>query len=68
MGGAQSRRFIGESASTAHRVLDELLKRGWMAAVDGAAYCRRHWHLSDTGYGRCPHQHGKSLDPSWSDG
>jgi hypothetical protein len=28
-----------------------------------AAYCHRHWHLSDTGYGRCPHQHGKSLDP-----
>jgi hypothetical protein len=33
-----------------------------------AAYCHRHWHLSDTGYGRCPHQHGKSLDPSWSAG
>ena len=30
-----------------------------------AAYCHRHWHLSDTGYGRCPHQHGKSIDPSW---
>ena len=29
-----------------------------------AAYCHRHWHLSDTGHGRCPHQHGKSLDPS----
>jgi hypothetical protein len=28
-----------------------------------AAYCRRHWHLSDTGYGHCPQEHGKSLDP-----
>jgi|HubBroStandDraft_4_1064222.scaffolds.fasta_scaffold01447_12 hypothetical protein len=28
-----------------------------------AAYCHRHWHLSDTGYGRCPQQHGKSLGP-----
>lgn len=32
------------------------------------AYCQRHWHLSDTGYGRCPQQHGKSLDPHWSPG
>ena len=33
-----------------------------------AAYCHRHWHLSDSGYGRCPQQHGKSLDPHWSPG
>jgi hypothetical protein len=26
-----------------------------------AAYCRRHCHVSDTGQGRCPQQHGKSL-------
>jgi hypothetical protein len=31
-----------------------------------AAYCYRHWHVSATGYGHCPHGHGKSLDPHWS--
>ena len=31
-----------------------------------AAYCRRHWHLSATGYGRCPQDHGKSLNPGSS--
>ena len=29
-------------------------------------YCATHWHLSATGYGRCPQGHGKSLDPHWS--
>ena len=28
-----------------------------------AAYCYRHWHVSQTGYGHCPSGHGKSLDP-----
>jgi hypothetical protein len=32
------------------------------------AYCRRHWHLSDTGYGRCPQEHGKSLEQHWPPG
>jgi hypothetical protein len=31
-----------------------------------APYCRRHWHLSGPGYGRCPRGHGKSLDPQCS--
>jgi hypothetical protein len=31
-----------------------------------AAYCYRHWQVSATGYGHCPHGHGKSLDPHWS--
>jgi hypothetical protein len=31
----------------------------------GAAYCYRHWHVSDTGFGQCPEGHGKSLDPLW---
>jgi hypothetical protein len=30
-----------------------------------AAYCYRHWHVSQTGYGHCPAGHGKSLDPHW---
>ena len=30
-----------------------------------AAYCYRHWHVSETGYGHCPAGHGKSLDPHW---
>jgi hypothetical protein len=30
-----------------------------------APYCYRHWHVSETGYGRCPLGHGKSLDPHW---
>ena len=30
-----------------------------------APYCYRHWHVSETGYGRCPLGHGKSLDPLW---
>lgn len=29
----------------------------------GKPYCRRHWHVSGSGYGHCPHGHGKSLDP-----
>ncbi len=28
-------------------------------------YCARHWHMSQTGYGHCPLDHGKSLDPHW---
>jgi hypothetical protein len=28
-----------------------------------AAYCYRHWHVSDIGFGHCPRGHGKSLDP-----
>jgi hypothetical protein len=28
-----------------------------------APYCHRHWHVSESGYGHCPHHHGKSLDP-----
>jgi hypothetical protein len=31
-----------------------------------APYCYRHWHVSESGYGRCPRGHGKSLDPHWS--
>ena len=31
-----------------------------------AAYCDTHWHVSTTGFGRCPHGHGKSLDPFWT--
>jgi hypothetical protein len=31
-----------------------------------APYCYRHWHVSKSGYGHCPHDHGKSLDPHWS--
>jgi hypothetical protein len=30
-----------------------------------AAYCYRHWHVSETGYGHCPAGHGKSLDLHW---
>ncbi|MGC4860879.1 hypothetical protein [Micromonospora sp. DT68] len=30
-----------------------------------APYCRQHWNVSNTGYGRCPHGHGRSLDPHW---
>ncbi|MBQ1034832.1 MULTISPECIES: hypothetical protein [Micromonospora] len=30
-----------------------------------APYCHRHWNVSSTGYGTCPHGHGKSLDPFW---
>ena len=30
-----------------------------------APYCYRHWHVSESGYGHCPHDHGKSLDPHW---
>ena len=30
-----------------------------------AAYCYRHWHVSETGYEHCPAGHGKSLDPHW---
>ena len=32
----------------------------------GVAYCFKHWNPSVTGYGRCPLNHGKSLDPHWS--
>jgi len=31
-----------------------------------APYCYQHWHVSESGYGRCPRGHGKSLDPHWS--
>ncbi len=31
----------------------------------GVAYCYRHWNESN-GYGHCPLNHGKSLDPHWS--
>ena len=31
-----------------------------------APYCYRHWHVSRSGYGTCPLDHGKSLDPHWS--
>jgi hypothetical protein len=30
-----------------------------------AAYCYRHWQVSDIGFGHCPRGHGKSLDPRW---
>ncbi len=30
-----------------------------------APYCYRHWHVSESGHGYCPHGHGKSLDPHW---
>jgi hypothetical protein len=30
-----------------------------------AAYCYRHWHVTESGYGYCPRGHGKSLDPHW---
>jgi hypothetical protein len=30
-----------------------------------APYCYRHWRVSDTGCGYCPHGHGKSLDPHY---
>ncbi len=30
-----------------------------------AAYCYRHWRVSETGFGHCPQGHGKSLDPHW---
>jgi hypothetical protein len=30
-----------------------------------AAYCYFHWNAVDSGYGFCPHGHGKSLDPDW---
>ena len=30
------------------------------------AYCYTHWNTTTTGYGICPHGHGKSLDPHWS--
>ena len=29
------------------------------------AYCYHHWNTSESGYGRCPRGHGKSLDPHW---
>lgn len=38
---------------------------GFCPACD-APYCYRHWHVSQTGYGTCPHGHGKNLDPHWS--
>jgi hypothetical protein len=38
---------------------------GFCLACD-APYCCQHWHVSDSGYGRCPRGHGKSLDPHWS--
>jgi hypothetical protein len=28
-------------------------------------YCFRHWHVTSSGYGRCPRGHGQSLDPYW---
>jgi hypothetical protein len=31
-----------------------------------APYCYRHWQVTRSGYGYCPHGHGKSLDPHWS--
>jgi hypothetical protein len=31
-----------------------------------APYCYRHWQVTQSGYGRCPAGHGKSLDPHWS--
>jgi hypothetical protein len=30
-----------------------------------APYCYRHWHVTESGYGYCPHGHTKSLDPRW---
>lgn len=30
-----------------------------------APYCRTHWHVSESGLGRCPAGHSKSLDPHW---
>jgi hypothetical protein len=30
-----------------------------------AAYCYRHWHVTESGYGYCSRGHGKSLDPHW---
>jgi hypothetical protein len=31
----------------------------------GAFYCEVHWSVSETGFGKCPQGHGKSLDPHW---
>jgi hypothetical protein len=31
-----------------------------------STYCDRCWQISSTGFGTCPHGHGKSLDPHWS--
>jgi hypothetical protein len=30
-----------------------------------AAYCYRHWQVSDSGFGHCPQGHEKSLYPLW---
>jgi hypothetical protein len=30
-----------------------------------AFYCEKHWSVSATGFGTCPQEHGKSLDPHW---
>ncbi|MGI5231128.1 hypothetical protein [Actinoallomurus sp. CA-142502] len=38
---------------------------GFCPACD-VPYCFDHWNVSVSGYGRCPHGHGKSLDPHWS--
>ncbi|MGH2595886.1 MAG: hypothetical protein ACRDH7_07975 [Actinomycetota bacterium] len=32
----------------------------------GVFYCAGHWRASSSGYGTCPNEHGKSLDPHWS--
>jgi len=37
---------------------------GFCAECD-AAYCYRHWHVSEIGFGHCPRGPGKSLDPLW---
>jgi hypothetical protein len=31
-----------------------------------APYCYQPWHVPQSGYGYCPHGHGKSPDPHWS--
>jgi hypothetical protein len=35
---------------------------GWCGECD-VPYCGRHWRPSETGHGRCPKGHEKSLDP-----
>ena len=30
------------------------------------AYCYGHWAPTSGGFGRCPHGHGKGMDPHWS--
>lgn len=47
------------------RTADFFDDAGFCARCD-VPYCYGHWNVSETGYGRCPHGHGQSLDPHWS--